>query len=395
MNGVDFRSSYISGKESASGQRMQSTGLELQQARERAGLSAEDIATRTKFKLYKIEALERSDFENLPHGIYLDGIVRAYARELDLDPEPLVERLRLERGKLPGDTPIPFEEPVQFERPIVVEAASAAPIDRHLSERPAHAHSSMAFALLALLAVLGWGAYFYQAARGAERDTAGKNYVALPAQAAAGAAPIAFTETADAQEPGELEPELELEPEPVAPVGVTNTHRPRRASIENSARRSATRSSVARPAIPAARPSAVPAPTTEAPTTEADRGAATDVELTGAWRLATQVQSSSVARYAGLLLGYELHLEQDGDRVTGVGRKVIENGSGIASRGQTPIAVNGVVEGDRLTLNFVEGGAQRSSQGTFTLTRNGGLLRGRFTSDAARSAGTVEARRVR
>jgi hypothetical protein len=251
----------------------------------------------------------------------------------------------------------------------------------------------MAFALLALLAVLGWGAYFYQAARGAQRDTAGKNYMELPAQAAPGAAPIAFTETAvaDAQEPAEPEPELELdpEPEPAAPVSETNTPR-RRASIENSARRSAAPRSTARPPIATAQPSADPAPLTEA-----DSGTATEVELTGSWRLATQVQSSSVPRYAGLLLGYELQLEQDGDRVTGVGRKVIENGSGIDSRGQTPIAVNGVVEGDRLTLNFVEGGTQRPSQGTFTLTRNGGLLRGRFTSDAARSAGTVEARRVR
>ncbi|HUP40927.1 MAG TPA: helix-turn-helix transcriptional regulator [Vicinamibacterales bacterium] len=365
--------------------------MELQQARERAGLTAEDIATRTKFKLYKIEALERSDFGNLPHGIYLDGIVRAYARELDLDPEPLVERLRLERGKLPGDTPIPFEEPVKFERPIAGEAAPAAPIERHVPDRTAHAHSSIAFALLALLAVLGWGAYFYQAARGAQRDTIGKNYMALPAQTAPGAAPIAFTEpaVADAQEPAERELELELEPELAAPVRVANTPRSRRASNQNSARRPAPRASAARP-IPAARPSAIPAPITEA-----HSGTATDVELTGSWRLATQVRSSSVARYAGLLLGYELQLEQDGDRVTGVGRKVIENGNGIHSRGQTPIAVNGVVEGDRLTLNFVEGGAQRSSQGTFTLTRNGGLLRGRFTSDAARSAGTVEARRVR
>ena len=383
---------------------MQSTGLELQQARERAGLSTEDIAARTKFKLSKIEALERSDFEHLPHGIYLDGIVRAYARELDLDPEPLVERLRLERGKLPGDTPIPFEEPVQFERPIAVEAAPAVPIERQVPERPAHSHSSMAFALLALLAVLGWGAYLYQAARGAGRDMAGKNYIELPAQAASGAAPIAFTETAMAvaPEPPEAEPAADVA-EPTAadaddvedvdrnPVVVANTHRPRRASIENSsARRSAPRRSSAPPAIPAARPSAMPAPIAEG-----DSGTATNVGLTGSWRLATQVQSSSVARYAGLLLGYELQLEQDGDRVTGIGRKVIENGSGIDAQGQTPIAVNGIVEGDRLTLNFVEGGAQRSSQGTFTLTRNGGLLRGRFTSDAARSAGTVEARRVR
>jgi hypothetical protein len=324
MNGVNLYAFAISGKESASVLRMRSTGLELQQARERAGLSADDIAARTKFKLCKIDALERSDFARLPHGIYLDGIVRAYARELALDPEPLVERLRLERGKLPGDSPIPFEEPVEFERPVVVHAVPATPLVPRAPEHAARAHSSMAFALLALLALLGWGAYFYQAIRAAEPDTAGKSYMVLPAHAAPGAAPIAFTDAAVADAPESAD------------------------------------------------------------------------DVTGSWKLATQVESSSVARYEGLLLGYELQLEQDGDRISGIGRKMIENGSRIDAPGQTPIAVTGIADGERLTLSFVEAGARRATQGTFMLTHDAdGMLRGRFTSDAASSAGSVEARRVR
>jgi hypothetical protein len=35
----------------------------------------------------------------------------------------------------------------------------------------------------------------------------------------------------------------------------------------------------------------------------------------------------------GVLLGFELRLDQDGDRITGVGRKTAENGSGIFSHG--------------------------------------------------------------
>lgn len=55
-----------------------------------------------------------------------------------------------------------------------------------------------------------------------------------------------------------------------------------------------------------------------------------------------------------------------------------------------------MIEGDRVTLSFIEGGARRSTQGTFMLMLDtDGMLRGRFSSDAARSAGSVEARRVR
>jgi cytoskeletal protein RodZ len=263
--------------------------------------------------LEKIEALESGDFDHLPQGIYLDGIVRAYARELGLDATPLVEQVRLERGKLPGDSPIPFHEPMEFERPSAApETMLAPPVAEH-SQPP---HRSLPIAVLALLALLGWGAYFYEASREVERDTAGKNYLSLPAKVAPAAQPIAFTENA----------------------------------VQ---------------------------------------------DVTGTWKVATRVESSSYASYSGLLLGYEMTIEQDGDRVTGTGRKIIENATEINPRGQTPITVTGVVNGDRLTLNFTERGKRRASQGTFTLVRNAdGTLRGRFTSDAARSSGSVEARRV-
>ena len=48
----------------------------------------------TKIQVAKLEALERNAFERLPEGIYLDGIVRAYARTVGLDDEAMVQRVR-------------------------------------------------------------------------------------------------------------------------------------------------------------------------------------------------------------------------------------------------------------------------------------------------------------
>jgi hypothetical protein len=45
-------------------------------------------------------------------------------------------------------------------------------------------------------------------------------------------------------------------------------------------------------------------------------------------------------------------------------------------------------------LSFIESGSQRESAGKMILElHEDGVLRGRFSSDAARSTGTVEARR--
>jgi cytoskeleton protein RodZ len=69
-------------------------GSELKAARKKAGITVEVISKRTKISVSKLVALEKNDFKNLPTGLYLFSVVRAYAREVHVDPEPIVERLR-------------------------------------------------------------------------------------------------------------------------------------------------------------------------------------------------------------------------------------------------------------------------------------------------------------
>lgn len=63
---------------------------QLRRMRERAGLSIEDISSRTKIQIPLLEAIERGDFERVPGGLFVRGFLRAYAREVGLDPEAVV-----------------------------------------------------------------------------------------------------------------------------------------------------------------------------------------------------------------------------------------------------------------------------------------------------------------
>lgn len=69
---------------------MGNVGERLQQARIRAGLSLADVSARTKIRATLLEAIERADFRPLPQGILGRGCLRAYAREVGLDPESVV-----------------------------------------------------------------------------------------------------------------------------------------------------------------------------------------------------------------------------------------------------------------------------------------------------------------
>jgi penicillin-binding protein 1A len=119
-------------------------------------------------------------------------------------------------------------------------------------------------------------------------------------------------------------------------------------------------------------------------------------DLSGWWDLTNRIQKSKVADFVGLRLGYQIKLEQDGNRITGRGRKSSEDGRAISGSARTPIRVSGRIEGDTLHLTFTEEGARRSSTGGFDLELSADRtsLRGGFWSDVAGTKGSTLARRM-
>lgn len=73
-------------------------GKVLREARERMGMSLEEVAGRLKFAPRQITALEEGDFGQLPEMTFVRGFVRSYARLLQVDEAPLL-------AALPGGVP--------------------------------------------------------------------------------------------------------------------------------------------------------------------------------------------------------------------------------------------------------------------------------------------------
>jgi cytoskeleton protein RodZ len=64
----------------------------LRNAREKRGVSLQQVAATTKISARVLDALERNDPSLLPGGIFSRSFVRAYAREVGLDPEETVSQ---------------------------------------------------------------------------------------------------------------------------------------------------------------------------------------------------------------------------------------------------------------------------------------------------------------
>lgn len=72
------------------------TGDRLRLAREAVGLSLADVATRTRITQRHLQAIEKSDFTELPGRTYVTGFARAYARAVDLPEAEIGASIRRE-----------------------------------------------------------------------------------------------------------------------------------------------------------------------------------------------------------------------------------------------------------------------------------------------------------
>jgi hypothetical protein len=399
----------ISGKVVTTGKNVKiraimSIGPELRDARVRARLSAKQLAERTKLKLEKIEALEKSDFTQLPRGIYLYGVVKAYAQEVGVDAKSAVERLREEIAaaeesarlsedapewisERPENNPAPRQRKGAARQPWLTIAPLAAASARSDSEFGARQPSAVAapepessararfdtrsltFAALGLLAAVGFGMYLRSATRGVP--------VPRPNDTVATAGRSARPDTAAVD---------------ASKVTSVATDMPSRAVDRNA------RAAIASPA-PVARPVPVEPPPAEGlrpnPSGEPLSPApVSSTDVSGTWDLRTQVESASLESRTGLRLGYRIDFRQNGDQIRGSGYKATENGQAIAAGARTPITLHGTIEGRELVLTFTEQGALGTSNGRFVLRLGADqALRGSFQSDAGKSRGSIDARR--
>ena len=83
-------------------------GSRLREARERRGLTLQDIANVTKISTSALGAIERNDIARLPGGLFTRGYIRAYAAEVGLNPEESTTQYLAQ-----FETP-----PVEEERPV-------------------------------------------------------------------------------------------------------------------------------------------------------------------------------------------------------------------------------------------------------------------------------------
>lgn len=224
-------------------------GAMLREARESLGISIGDVSSRTRLSVDQIRALEEENLERLPEPVYVRAFLRAYAKAIDIDYEPLVNDYVTRCGG--GGVRIPEHAPEEAFREVAY----------YDSPRPSRWKFAGLLVLIVVVTLGIWGVYSGTFARLMEADGTeaakvenGVSEVA-PNVAPAPEAPktTAPVEVADASKPAA----------PAAPAAQT-------APAPEAAPASETASQTTSPAAPAE----TPAPVTEAPAAPVEAPAA-------------------------------------------------------------------------------------------------------------------------
>jgi cytoskeleton protein RodZ len=147
-------------------------GRTLAQAREQQGISLADMAARLRLHPRQVTALEEERLDSLPEAPFVRGFVRNYAKELKLDPAPLLAELG---EKLPVASPAVDS--------LVGSGGSSAEVRRAGMDRSSRiAVVGGSVAVLLVLGIIGWIASTRVQAPDGDSPSAGS---VLPAKDAA------------------------------------------------------------------------------------------------------------------------------------------------------------------------------------------------------------------
>jgi cytoskeleton protein RodZ len=174
-------------------------GRLLAARREERGLSLADVAQRLKFAPRQIEALERGDYASLPGITFVRGMIRGYARMLELDPATLLAALAAEPGR---------EVPPAPERIAPPNDAIAFPAGTRRGNRT-YMLLSVAAVVVALLVIFEWQFAGLSRLTGESDDKPASVAVTSPPPAAPpadSAPPAASSEPAAVPKPAEAAP---------------------------------------------------------------------------------------------------------------------------------------------------------------------------------------------
>lgn len=135
---------------------MNGIGQTLKEAREKKGLTLDDLQQTTKIQKRYLIAIEAENFDALPGDFYVRAFIQQYAKVVDLDGDELLAQLEEKTG-IKAETPVAHEATTRTEAVRLEQAEKNDFLGKLMNYLPTIIIVIVVVAILGTIYVVAWG----------------------------------------------------------------------------------------------------------------------------------------------------------------------------------------------------------------------------------------------
>lgn len=112
-------------------------------------------------------------------------------------------------------------------------------------------------------------------------------------------------------------------------------------------------------------------------------------DLTGEWLMTSKIEKSDYKAYIGSSVQWTMFITECENKVKGTAEKIKINGIDLDYKQRTSLEFEGVIEKNRLVINYFENGKMRRTSGIINVILEKDKFSGQFSQTAASAGGSI------
>lgn len=116
--------------------------------------------------------------------------------------------------------------------------------------------------------------------------------------------------------------------------------------------------------------------------------------LTGEWLMTSKIIKADLKAYIGAEVQWKMFITESNNKIQGTAEKIKINGVDVDYNQRTSLELDGIIEGNKLIINFVENGKVRKTSGILKSIFQEDSFSGNFSHTASSTEGTITGKKI-
>lgn len=112
--------------------------------------------------------------------------------------------------------------------------------------------------------------------------------------------------------------------------------------------------------------------------------------LAGEWLMISRITNADMKSYIGAEVQWKMFITECDNKIKGTAEKIKINDIDLEYNQRTSLEFDGVIEKEKLFINYIENGKSRKTSGIMEVVFQNDKFSGKFSQTASSAIGTVE-----